>query len=78
MLRQVGLAVGVAVLIAVLGSSTVRADRLSAFQHGWIVIALTSLASSVAGGVLLARRRRSSSAIAPVGAAPAIVNVDAE
>jgi hypothetical protein len=78
MLRQVGLAVGVAVLIAVLGSSTVPAERLSAFQHGWTVIALTSLVSSVVGGVVLARRRRIGPAIAPVAAAPAIANVDAE
>ena len=78
MLRQVGLAVGVAVLIAVLGSSTVPADRLSAFQHGWTVIALTSVASAVIGGVVLARRRSISPAIAPIGAAPAIVTVDSE
>jgi EmrB/QacA subfamily drug resistance transporter len=78
MLRQVGLAVGVAVLIAVLGSSTVPSERLSAFQHGWTVIALTSLVSSVVGGVVLARRRRIGPAIAPVAAAPAIANVDAE
>jgi EmrB/QacA subfamily drug resistance transporter len=88
MLRQVGLAVGVAVLIAVLGSSTLPAERLRAFQHGWTVIALTSLASAAASALLLARRRRPSSAAAPVNAAPvnvapvnvapAIVNVDAD
>jgi EmrB/QacA subfamily drug resistance transporter len=57
MLRQVGLALGVAVLIAVLGSSTVPAERLAAFQHAWAVIALISVASAVAGAVLLARPR---------------------
>ena len=55
MLRQVGLAVGVAVLIAVIGTPHTGAEQVSAFQHGWIVIASTSLLAAVAGGVLLAR-----------------------
>jgi hypothetical protein len=55
MLRQVGLAVGVAVLVAVIGTPHTGAEQLSAFQHGWIVIASTSLLAAVAGAVLLAR-----------------------
>jgi EmrB/QacA subfamily drug resistance transporter len=48
MLRQVGLAIGVAVLVAVLGSPASRAGELSAFRHGWIVIAALALASAAA------------------------------
>jgi EmrB/QacA subfamily drug resistance transporter len=56
MLRQVGLAVGVAVLIAILGSATDPAQRLSAFRHGWTVIAATAVVSGIAGGFALSRR----------------------
>jgi MFS family permease len=58
MLRQVGLAVGVAILVAVIGTPRTRAGELSAFQHGWIVIAGSSLLAAAAGGVLLRRPRR--------------------
>ena len=60
MLRQVGLAVGVAVLVAVIGTPHTGAEQLSAFQHGWIVIASTSLLAAISGAVLLrsARPRR--------------------
>ncbi len=64
MLRQIGLAVGVAILIAVLGTSTAAAQRLTAFQHGWTVIAALALVSAVAGAVALPRRAR---AAAPLG-----------
>jgi EmrB/QacA subfamily drug resistance transporter len=57
MLRQVGLAVGVAVLVAVIGTPHTGAQQLSAFQHGWIVIASTSLLAALAGAVLLRPRR---------------------
>jgi EmrB/QacA subfamily drug resistance transporter len=53
MLRQVGLAVGVAVLIAVLGTPRTPADRLAAFQHGWIVLAAASLLGAICGAFLL-------------------------
>ena len=53
MLRQVGLAVGVAVLIAVIGTPHTGAEQVSAFQHGWIVIASTSLLAAISGAVLL-------------------------
>jgi EmrB/QacA subfamily drug resistance transporter len=58
MLRQVGLAVGVAVLVAVIGTPHPGSEQVSAFQHGWIVIASTALLSALAGAVLLARPRR--------------------
>jgi EmrB/QacA subfamily drug resistance transporter len=77
MLRQVGLAVGVAVLVAVIGTPHTGAEQLSAFQHGWIVIASTALLAAIAGGVLLRPRRdraresaRWSGAAAPPPALP--------
>jgi EmrB/QacA subfamily drug resistance transporter len=54
MIRQVGMAVGVAILVAVLGSPDTSVARLAAFQHGWWVIAATALAGA-AGAVLLHR-----------------------
>ena len=75
MLRQVGLAVGVAVLVAVLGTPATPIAAQSAFHHGWYVIAATALASAVAGATLLRPDRargsdRSSSAAATLPAAP--------
>ncbi|HEY6523160.1 MAG TPA: MFS transporter [Solirubrobacteraceae bacterium] len=57
MLRQVGLAIGVAVLVAVIGTPHTGAEQLSAFQHGWIVIASAALLSAISGAVLLRPRR---------------------
>jgi hypothetical protein len=54
MVRQVGMAVGVAILVAVLGAPDTSVARLAAFQHGWWVIAATALAGA-AGAVLLHR-----------------------
>ena len=56
MLRQVGLAVGVAVLVAVLGTPDTPDDALAAFQTGWVVLAAIALAGAAAGAVLLRRR----------------------
>ena len=64
MLRQVGLAVGVAVLIAILGSPHTPAQALSAFQAGWTVTAAVSLGAAAAGAVLL-RTRAPRTAAAP-------------
>ena len=61
MLRQVGLAIGVAVLIAVLGSPRSPAATLAAYQRSWIVIAGISAAGAVLGLVLLAGKRRRTS-----------------
>jgi EmrB/QacA subfamily drug resistance transporter len=58
MLRQLGLAVGVAMLVAVIGTPHTPSQALSAFQDGWIVIAGTSLLAAAAGGVLLRRPGR--------------------
>ena len=70
MLRQVGLAVGVAVLVALLGAPHGPAATVAAYRHGWEMIAGASLLSAVAGGVLL-RRRTPSTAVEPVATAPA-------
>jgi EmrB/QacA subfamily drug resistance transporter len=53
MIRQTGIAVGVAVLIAVLGQGTAG---LAAFEHGWWVIAGLSLAGIVPALALLRQR----------------------
>ncbi|MDQ6820755.1 MAG: MFS transporter [Actinomycetota bacterium] len=61
MLRQVGLAIGVAVLVAVIGTPS-AAHRLAAFQHGWYVIAVFALLAAAAS--LLLRRRVPAAALA--------------
>jgi EmrB/QacA subfamily drug resistance transporter len=71
MLRQVGLAVGVAILVAVLGTPGSANAAVTAFDHGWTVIAATSLLAAVAGGTLLRRPGRArESARWSDGAAP--------
>ncbi|HWE59244.1 MAG TPA: DHA2 family efflux MFS transporter permease subunit [Solirubrobacteraceae bacterium] len=57
MLRQVGLAVGVAVFVAVVGVPKTAQASLTAWQHGWIVIAATALLSAIVGAVSLRRPR---------------------
>jgi EmrB/QacA subfamily drug resistance transporter len=66
MLRQIGLAIGVAILIAVLGSPVSPLATLHAYQQaGWVIAAL-SLASALAALVLL---RAPATAAAPAGEA---------
>jgi EmrB/QacA subfamily drug resistance transporter len=65
MLRQVGLAVGVAVLVAVLGSPASPAAAQTAFEHGWYVIAGAALLAALAGLVMLAPARATRPATAP-------------
>ena len=48
MLRQVGFAVGVAMLVAVLGSPHGAAAELTAFRHGWYATAAAGLAAAIA------------------------------
>jgi EmrB/QacA subfamily drug resistance transporter len=57
MLRQVGIAIGVAVLIAVLGSPHSPAQVLAAYQRGWWVTAAIAFAGGIVGFVLLVRRQ---------------------
>jgi EmrB/QacA subfamily drug resistance transporter len=69
MLRQVGLAVGVAVLVAVLGTPDSPAGSLAAYRHGWEVIAGVSLVAALSGVVLLRSPRRVSAEAAPTARA---------
>jgi len=57
MLRQIGMAIGVAVLIAVLGTTHTAGDTVHAYRDASIVIAATALAAGVVALALLARRR---------------------
>ena len=52
MVRQVGMAIGVAVLVAVLGQPDTSVGRLSAFQHGWWAIAAMALAGAATAPLL--------------------------
>jgi EmrB/QacA subfamily drug resistance transporter len=56
MIRQIGLAIGVAVLVAVIAVPASDAARLAAFQRGWWVVAAISLVSVVPALALLRRR----------------------
>jgi EmrB/QacA subfamily drug resistance transporter len=58
MFRQIGLAIGVAVLIAVLGSPHSPAAVLTAYQRAWVVTASIALAGGLVGLALLTARRR--------------------
>jgi MFS family permease len=57
MFRQIGLAVGVAVLIAVLGSPGSPAQVVDVYRRGWIVTAVISLVAAVVALVLLSGAR---------------------
>jgi hypothetical protein len=52
MIRQVGMAIGVAVLVAVLGQPDTSVGRLSPFQHGWWAIAAMALAGAATAPLL--------------------------
>jgi hypothetical protein len=69
MFRQIGLAVGVAVLIAVLGSPHSPAAVLTAYQRAWTVTAGIALAGGVVGLALLTARRRPADLAAPAASA---------
>jgi EmrB/QacA subfamily drug resistance transporter len=57
MLRQVGLAVGVAVLVAVLGTPGTPEAARTAFADGWLVVSGFSLAAGLSGLILLRQPR---------------------
>ncbi len=75
MFRQIGLAIGVAVLIAVLGSPHSAAGTLAVYQRSWFVVAAISLVGGLVGLGLLAARRRPAGA--PAEARTAAVAVRA-
>jgi EmrB/QacA subfamily drug resistance transporter len=72
MLRQVGLAVGVSVFIAVLGTPRTPEGSLHGFEHGWTVISGIGFAAAIVGVIAL-RRPRTDAATARVAAVPATV-----
>jgi hypothetical protein len=58
MIRQTGLALGVAVLIAILGTGAAQhGARLATFEHAWWVSAAISVAGVVPALALLRRPR---------------------
>ena len=67
MLRQVGLAIGVAVLVAVLGKPSGSHALLDAFDHAWLVIAAFAAATALASLAILGIRRPASDP-SPTGA----------
>ncbi|MGH9109342.1 MAG: MFS transporter [Acidimicrobiales bacterium] len=74
MIRQTGLALGVAVLVAVLGSGTgIHSATLGAFQDGWWITAALSVAG-IAPALALLRRARPAIA-APGALAPAVEEI---
>jgi EmrB/QacA subfamily drug resistance transporter len=58
MARQVGFTLGVAVLVAVVGTPASPAARLTAFQHGWEAVGVSALVAAAAALLLVPRRRR--------------------
>jgi EmrB/QacA subfamily drug resistance transporter len=71
MMRQVGLAIGVAVFVAVLGTPGSPSAAVTAFHHGWTVIAAAAVLAAIAGLVILpvtGRRRVGAPAPATAGA----------
>jgi MFS family permease len=67
MIRQIGITVGVAVFVAVVGIPTTDAGELSAFRHGWIAIAGISFACALTA--VLLHRPRPAARTAPTGEA---------
>lgn len=58
--RQLGYVLGVAVLVALLGSLDAAADRMvSAFQHGWLFIALVAVLGAATAFGITPRTRQS-------------------
>jgi EmrB/QacA subfamily drug resistance transporter len=72
MLRQIGMAIGVAVLIAVLGTPHTAGAVVHAYRDASIVIAVTALAAGAVALTLLSRRR------APMADATSVPAVAAE
>jgi EmrB/QacA subfamily drug resistance transporter len=72
MLRQVGLAIGVAVFIAVVGTPTTRHASLVAFERGWTVIAAIGFSAALVGIIAL-RRPRADTTPTPIAAVRATV-----
>jgi hypothetical protein len=70
MLRQVGLAIGVAVLIAVLGTPSGAHAVLGAFDRSWLVIGAFAAASALVSLLILGVRRPAPYAAPPGATVP--------
>jgi EmrB/QacA subfamily drug resistance transporter len=70
MMRQVGLAIGVALLVAILGTPSAAGEAETVFHHAWVVIAALSLLAAViaVASLPVSLRRRA----VPAGAARAL------
>jgi EmrB/QacA subfamily drug resistance transporter len=67
--RQIGTALGVSVLIAVLGSPVGYLSAHTAFQHGWWVLAVVALVAAVtAPGMTPGRKAEPAAVVPPVAA----------
>lgn len=73
MIRQIGITVGVAVLVAVVGTPRTGNGELAAFRHGWLIVAAISLACALTAVLL----HRPSLAAEPRPAAVPDVRADA-
>lgn len=56
MIRQIGIALGVALLVAVLGTGAGRVPTLTVFRHAWWLTAALSVAGTIPALALLRRR----------------------
>jgi EmrB/QacA subfamily drug resistance transporter len=65
MLRQVGLTIGVAVFVAVVGSPASGSAARTAYHRGWWVLVAASLLAALAGAALLSRARPRAAAATP-------------
>jgi MFS family permease len=72
MLRQIGLAIGIAVLIAVLGSPDSPAAALNAYERASFIIAAIAVSAGLVGLGLLAPRGEPVPAVSPVVAGEGI------
>jgi MFS family permease len=70
MLRQVGFALGVAVLVAVLGTPSGAQAVLDSFDHAWLVIGAFAALSAVASLAILGARRPAPRAAQPRALVP--------
>lgn len=52
MARQIGAVLGVAVLVSILGRPRSAAAAKTAFDHGWVMVAVASVVAAVAAGLL--------------------------
>ena len=73
MIRQAGMAIGVAVLIAIIGANGTSAQRHHTFQLGWWMMVVVLLACIAPTWMLIRARKDSVAPAAPHSALPTIV-----